>query len=85
MHGCIQVKKSIWQKLKLRFVVRGDLQNKEMIGDTWSPIASTGTIKHFLAHDSNNKERVYQLYFIEEFLQSNVKHIVFVKSDGRYG
>ena len=24
-------------KLKLRIVVRGDLQNKEMIGDTWSP------------------------------------------------
>ena len=24
-------------KLKLRIVVRVDLQNKEMIGDTWSP------------------------------------------------
>ena len=24
-------------KLKLRIVVRGDLQNKEMVGDTWSP------------------------------------------------
>ena len=27
-------------KLKLRIVVGGDLQNKEMIGDTWSPTAS---------------------------------------------
>ena len=27
-------------KLKLRIVVRGDLQNKEMDGDTWSPTAS---------------------------------------------
>ena len=27
-------------KLKLRIVVRGDLQNKEMVGDTWSPTAS---------------------------------------------
>ena len=27
-------------KLKLRIVVRGDLQNKERIGDTWSPTAS---------------------------------------------
>ena len=25
-------------KIKLRIVVRGDLKNKEMIGDTWSPI-----------------------------------------------
>ena len=28
------------EKLNLRIVVRGDLQNKEMIGDTWSPTAS---------------------------------------------
>ena len=27
-------------KLKLRIVVRGDLQNKELVGDTWSPTAS---------------------------------------------
>ena len=27
-------------KLMLRIVVRGDLQNKEMVGDTWSPTAS---------------------------------------------
>ena len=27
-------------KLKLRIVVRGDLQNKKMVGDTWSPTAS---------------------------------------------
>ena len=24
-------------ELKLRIVVRGDLQNKEMVGDTWPP------------------------------------------------
>ena len=24
-------------KLKLRIVVRGDMQNKEVVGDTWSP------------------------------------------------
>ena len=27
------------EKLKLRIVVRGDLQNKEMVRDTWSPTA----------------------------------------------
>ena len=36
-------------KLKLRIVVRGDLQNKEMAGDTWSPTASIRTLKYFLA------------------------------------
>ena len=36
-------------KLKLRIVVRGDLQNKEMVGDTWSPTASMRTLKYFLA------------------------------------
>ena len=25
------------EKLKFRIVVRGDLHNKEMIGDTWDP------------------------------------------------
>ena len=40
---CMDVYKSKIQsdesldKLKLRIVVRGDLQNKEMVGDTWSP------------------------------------------------
>ena len=30
-------------KLKLRIVVRGYLQNKEMVGDTWYPTASMRT------------------------------------------
>ena len=32
-------------KLKLRIVVRGDLQNKELVGDTWSPTSSMRTLK----------------------------------------
>ena len=35
-------------KLKLRIVVRGDFQNKEMVGDTWSPTASMRTLKYLL-------------------------------------
>ena len=52
---CMDVYKSKIQsdgsldKLKLRIVVRGDLQNKEMVGDTWSPTASMITLKYFLA------------------------------------
>ena len=33
-------------KLKLIIVVRGDLQNKEMVGDTWSPTSSMRTLKY---------------------------------------
>ena len=64
-------------KLKFRIVVRGDLQNKETIGDTLYPIASMINKKYFLEDAANNKERVHQLDFIGEFLQSNVKHGVF--------
>ena len=33
------------EKLKMRIVVRGDLQNKEFIGDTWQQRASTMNLK----------------------------------------
>ena len=60
-------------KLKLRIVVRGDLQNKEMVGDTWSPTASIRTLKYFLADSAKHKTRVHQLDFIGAFLQTKVK------------
>ena len=47
-------------KLKLRIVVRGDLQNKELVGDTWSPTASMRTLKYFLADATKHKARVHQ-------------------------
>ena len=34
-------------KLKLIVVVRGDLHNEELVGDNWSPTASTRTLKYF--------------------------------------
>ena len=71
-------------KLKVIIVVRGDLQNKEMIGDTWSPTASMRTFKYFLADASKHKARVHQLDFIGALLQANVKNRVFVKLDMRY-
>ena len=74
----------ILDKLKLRIVVRGDLQNKEMIGDTWSPTASMRTLKYFLADAAKHKAIVHQLDFIGAFLQTNVKNRVFVKLDMRY-
>ena len=56
-------------KLKLRIVVRGDLQNKELVGDNWSPTASMRTLKYFLADATKRKAGVNQLDFIGAFLQ----------------
>ena len=64
-------------KLNLKIVVRVDLQNKEMIGYTWDQTESMRTLKYSLAYYAKN--------FIGIFLQANVKHILFVKSDIRYG
>ena len=87
MHGCVQGKiqsDGSLDKLKLRIVVRGDLKNKELVGDTWSPTASMRTLKYFLADATKHKERVHQLDFIGAFLQAKVKNRVFVKLDIRY-
>ena len=71
-------------KLKLRIAVIEDLQNKELVGDTWSPTASMRTLKYFLADATKHKARFHQLYFIGSFLQAKVKNSVFVKWDCRY-
>ena len=51
-------------KLKMIIVVGGDLHNKELFGDTWSPAASMRTLIYFLADTAKHKGRVHQLYFI---------------------
>ena len=71
-------------KLKLKILVRGDLQNKEMVGDTWSPTAFVRTLKYFLSDSAKHKARVHQLDFIGAFLQAKVKNRVFVMLDIRY-
>ena len=68
----------------MRIVVRGYLQNKELVGDTWSPTASMRTLNYFLADAANNKAAVYQLYLIGAFLQEKVNNRIFVKLDSRY-
>ena len=71
-------------KLKLRIVVRRDLQNKEIVGDTWSPTESMRNLKYFLSDVAKHKERAHQLDFIGAFLKAKVKNRVFVKLDMRY-
>ena len=48
-------------KIKLKIMVRGDMQNKELVGDAWSPTASMSNLKYLLADASNNKSIVHQL------------------------
>ena len=55
-------------KLKLRIVVRGGLQNKDSIGDTWSTTAYMSTLKQLLSDAVKNNAIVNQLYFIGVFL-----------------
>ena len=64
-------------KLKLIIVVRGDLQKKEMVGDTWSPTASMRTLEYFQVDAAKHKARVHQLDLIGTFLQAKVNNRVF--------
>ena len=65
-------------------MVRGDLYNKEIVEDTWSPTASMRTLNYFLADAAKHRARVHQLYSIEALLQAKVKNRVFFKLDIRY-
>ena len=66
----------IMDKLKLIIVVRGDLQNKEMVRDTWSPTASMRNLNYFLSGASIHKARFHQLYFIGAFSGQNQEQSV---------
>ena len=55
-------------KIKLINVVRGDLHNKELVGDTWSPTSYMRNLKYFLSNATKHKARVHQLYFIGALL-----------------
>ena len=71
-------------KLKLRTAVREDFQNKDLIGDTWSPTDSMRNLKYFILYSIKYKARVRLLVCIVSFLHSKVKNRVFVKLDSRY-
>ena len=83
VNPCIDVYKAKIQsdgslnKLKLRIVVRGFLQNKELVEDTWSPTASMSTLKYFLADATKHKAGFHQLDFIGAIFLTKVKSIVF--------
>ena len=60
-------------KLKLRIVVRGDLQNKEMVGDTWSSTDSMRTLKYFLADAAKHKARKYFKFLMRVLVTKCIK------------
>ena len=71
-------------KLKLKIVVGGDLNNKDLIGDTWSPTDYMRSLKYFFSDAVRHKEIVNQFDFIGAFLWGKVKNRIFVKLDSRY-
>ena len=52
----------------LRIVFIVDLQNKEVVGDTWSPTASMRTFKYLLVDAAKHKAILHQLDFIGALL-----------------
>ena len=71
-------------KPKLRILVRIYLQNKELVGYTWSPTSSMRSLKNFLEDATEHKEMVHKLEIIRELLQANIKNRVFVKLESKY-
>ena len=74
----------VFTSSKLRILVKGYLNNKELVGDTWSTTDSMRTLKYLLEHSVNHKSRVHQSDFIAAFLQGKVQNTVFLKLDSRY-
>ena len=90
VNQCMDVYKSKSQyggnidKIKLRIVVREDLQNKHLIGNIRSPKSSMRTLKYSLADAVKHKAIVHQFDFIGSLLHGKVKNWIFVKLDSRY-
>ena len=70
-------------KLKARVCLRGDMQEKGNI-NVWSPTSSTRLLKRFIADAIYNGSKIYQLDFIQAFIQSEVKRRIFVTLDKEY-
>ena len=70
-------------KLKFIILVRGNLHNKELVGNIWSPIAYMRNLKYLLADVTKQKARVHQLYFIGSLFQAKVNNRLFVNLGSR--
>ncbi len=70
-------------KLKARICLRGDMQIKDD-SNPWSPTASSRLLRCFIADATRNKATIYQLDFIQAFIQSEMKKRMFVILDKEY-
>ena len=70
-------------KLKARICLLGDMQIKDDF-NPWSPTASTRLLKCFIADAITNHAIIYQLDFIQAFIQSPTKKRMFVILDKEY-
>ena len=64
-------------KSKLIIVVRGDFQNKEMVGDAWYTTALMRTLKYFLEDYAKHKARVPNCISLDPFYKpmSNIESL----------
>ena len=70
-------------KLKARVCLRGDMQERGKI-NVWSPTSSTRLLKRFIADAILNGCKIYQMDFIQAFIQSEAKRRIFVILDKEY-
>ena len=70
-------------KLKARICLRGDIQIKDDF-ISWSPTASTRLLKCFIADAAKNTSKIYQLDFIQTFIQSEATKRMFVILDKEF-
>jgi len=71
--------------MKTFLAVRGELQDKNITKDKWSPTASFRSLKMFLARASCLKVRVKQLDFVGFFLQAKMRTRMFVTTPKIFG
>ena len=60
-------------KLKLRILVREYTQNKELVGDNWSPTASMRTSKYFLADSIRKKHAFINDILLDHSCKQNLR------------
>ena len=70
-------------KLKARICLCDDMQIKDQ-NNNWSPTASVRLLKCFLADAIANHTKIYQLDFIQAFIQSETKKRIFVILDKEF-
>ena len=64
-------------KLKLKILVRGDLQNKGVIGDTWYPTASMRNLKNWLTYFSVLRKSQCQILYNTDMHQMGLNWLYY--------